>query len=146
MSGERREAALQRLLAIGRQRGHVTLEEVKAALPVAEMGAEELGRAMLRLEEAGVEVRLEGDLLRPRPGSEAADPPPVTLPPGAEPAPARAPPMAAPGAPFEPPPRPGGPVPLPPDGGGAGRFLGRALLLAGAALALALVAAYALGR
>jgi hypothetical protein len=67
----RHESAIRRLQEIGRQQGHLTLEQVKSLLPVDEMTPDELGRALLRLEEAGVEVELDEDLMRPRPDASS---------------------------------------------------------------------------
>jgi hypothetical protein len=67
----RHELAIRRLKEIGGRHGHVTLEQVKDALPIDEMTSEEIGRIVMQLEEAGVEVRLDDEeLLRPRPSSE----------------------------------------------------------------------------
>jgi hypothetical protein len=67
----RHDLAIRRLKEIGGRHGHVTLEQLKDVLPIDEMTSEEIGRVVMQLEEAGVEVRLdEEELLRPRPGSE----------------------------------------------------------------------------
>jgi hypothetical protein len=63
----RHEPAIRRLQEIGQRQGHLTLEQVKSHLPVDEMTPDEIGGALLRLEEAGVEVELDEELLRPRP-------------------------------------------------------------------------------
>jgi hypothetical protein len=131
------EAAIRRLKEIGQGRGYVTLDEVKAALPVETMPPEELGRVVLQLEEAGIEVQLDDDLLRPRPGGEESAPAPERLLPldGAGEGSVATPPSARPasGVPFSPPPTPGTPGAAP---GRSGPFLGRAMAMGGVLLAL----------
>jgi hypothetical protein len=65
------DLAIQQLKATGARQGHVTLEQIKRVLPVDEMTPEEIGRIVMRLEDQGVEVRLENDLLRPRADADA---------------------------------------------------------------------------
>ncbi|HEY0525385.1 MAG TPA: RNA polymerase sigma factor region1.1 domain-containing protein [Stellaceae bacterium] len=86
------EAALGELTAIGRRQGRLGLDDVKRVLPVDRMSAEELAEAMARLEDAGIEVDLDPDLLRPR--YDAAPPLPAAAAP-AEPAAASPPRHAA---------------------------------------------------
>jgi hypothetical protein len=99
------EPAIRRLQEIGQRQGHLTLEQVKSLLPVDEMTPDEIGRALLQLEEAGVEVQLDEDLLRPRPDAgDGLDSPEASFrldlePEPARPAPAGARPAAPP--PFE---------------------------------------------
>lgn len=64
----RHDPAIRRLKEIGGEYGYLTLEQIKSVLPVDEMTPEEIGRVVMQIEEAGVEVRLDEDLLRPRPG------------------------------------------------------------------------------
>ena len=61
------DPAIRQLKEIGERQGYVTLEQIKSLLPIDTMSQDELGRAVLQLEEAGVEVRLEEGLLRSRP-------------------------------------------------------------------------------
>ena len=61
------DLAIRRLKEIGEQQGHVTLEQIMDVLPIDDMTPEEIERVVMQLEEAGVEVVLEEDLLRPRP-------------------------------------------------------------------------------
>ena len=84
------DLAIQRLKQIGGPDGQVTLDQVKSVLPVDEMTPGEIGQVMIRLEEAGVEVCLEEDLLRPGAGPAnddniAADPTPVASDPAVAP-------------------------------------------------------------
>lgn len=68
-SDDQHDLAIRRLRQMGGQHGQVTPDQIKSVLPIDEMTPGELARAMVHLEEAGVEVILEEDLLRPRPGS-----------------------------------------------------------------------------
>jgi len=90
------EAAIGELTAIGRRQGRLGLDDVKRVLPVDRMSADELAEAMARLEDAGIEVDLDPDLLRPR--YDAAPPlPAAAAAPPAEPAAASPPRHAASG-------------------------------------------------
>ncbi|NJP07457.1 MAG: RNA polymerase sigma factor RpoD [Chloroflexaceae bacterium] len=53
--------ALTNLINQGRQRGYVTLDEVRQMLPMAEENTEAIDIILLKLDEAGVEVALEED-------------------------------------------------------------------------------------
>lgn len=56
---------LDRLIALGRQRGHLTTEDLQASLPIAGMSAEEIALIVVHLEEMGVAVEIEEALLAP---------------------------------------------------------------------------------
>ncbi len=78
-------ATLDRLIALGRQRGELTASELQAALPVEALDVDALVLVMLELEAAGVSV--EPDAFGPRGETVAAprftlaapdpDPPPA---------------------------------------------------------------------
>jgi hypothetical protein len=56
---------LDRLISLGRERGHLTTEDLRASLPVESMSAEEIALVVVHLEETGVPVELEESLLAP---------------------------------------------------------------------------------
>ena len=62
--------AMKQLSAIQQRRGHVTLNEIKLVYPIDSMTPEEIGRTMTELEEAGIEIEVDKDLLRRRAGWE----------------------------------------------------------------------------
>lgn len=64
MAGTIDRATLDRLIALGRERGGLTAAEFQAALPVDAMDVDALVLVMLELEEAGVSV--EPDAFGPR--------------------------------------------------------------------------------
>lgn len=129
---------LDRLIAVGRTRGALTADDLRAALPVERMDVDALVLVMLELEAAGVSVEPEAF----GPPTDRPVPVPVTLPaspPGAA-APVRpadtghgAVSAATPPAPLRPP----VPGPAPDNPTDAGR----AVLLAGLATVLVLGAA-----
>lgn len=47
----------------GRQRGSLTIEDLRDVLPVDQMSADDIATLLLRLEEAGVSVEIDDDLL-----------------------------------------------------------------------------------
>ncbi len=123
-----------RLVALGRSRGGLTPDDLRRALPVDRMSAEDIALVLIELEEAGIPVDPDEALLQPgRPLPPAG---PVRLPePGAgeAAAPAAEPTKAVTAASAAPEPRSAEP---PADRGGAHR----AVLWAGAtALVLALL-------
>ena len=65
---------LEGLIALGRQRGGLTNQDLQAALPVGTMSAEDIALIVLQLEEAGVPVEPDESLLQPRPGAAAPRP------------------------------------------------------------------------
>jgi len=71
---------LEGLIALGRQRGGLTNQDLQAALPVGTMSAEDIALIVLQLEEAGVPVELDECLLQPRPGAAAPLPSAEILP------------------------------------------------------------------
>jgi hypothetical protein len=103
------EGTIQGLKGIGKQRGCITLEEVKAALPIDTMTPDELGSEVLELVEVGVEILLDEGLSRPRPESGSNDDlSHRLLTPGPEPdTTAASPAKAARSLPFKPPRPPG---------------------------------------
>lgn len=123
---------LDRLVALGRDRGLLTADDLRAALPVERMDVDALVLVMLELEAAGVSVEPEAfghPTDRPVPAS-------VTLPaPGSGTPPVRAA-EAGPDAAFAAPASaaPAAAEPIPDDGADAGR----AVLLAGLATVLVL--------
>ncbi|TGD98010.1 RNA polymerase sigma factor region1.1 domain-containing protein [Methylobacterium nonmethylotrophicum] len=125
---------LDRLVALGRSQGGLTPDDLRRALPVDRMSAEDIAMVLIELEEAGIPVDPDEALLRPgRPlppaGAIRLPEPPASAP--AAPAPESPPAVAAAPAPG---PRPAAP---PAPRGGAHR----AVVWAGlAALALALLA------
>ncbi|WCS26550.1 hypothetical protein LOK46_06865 [Methylobacterium sp. NMS14P] len=126
---------LDRLVALGRTRGILTADDLRAALPVERMDVDALVLVMLELEAAGVSVEPEAF----GPPTDRPLPVSVTLPaprPGTPPVRAA---EAAPGAAFAAPASaaPAAPEPTPDDGADAGR----AVLLAGLATVLILGAA-----
>lgn len=62
-SDDRHELAIRRLMQMAGPHGQVTLDQIKSVLPIDEMTPEEIGRVIMQLEQAGVEVQLDEDLL-----------------------------------------------------------------------------------
>ncbi|MET3414669.1 RNA polymerase sigma factor region1.1 domain-containing protein [Methylobacterium sp. 1030] len=127
-------ATLDRLVALGRDRGLLTADDLRAALPVERMDVDALVLVMLELEAAGVSVEPEAF----GPPTDRAIPVSVALPaprPGTPPVRA-AEAEAGQGAAFAAPASaaPAAPEPVPDDGADAGR----AVLLAGLATVLIL--------
>lgn len=56
---------LDRLIALGRERGQLTTEDLRASLPVDNMSAADIALIVVHLEETGVPVELEDSLLSP---------------------------------------------------------------------------------
>lgn len=56
---------LDRLTSLGRERGHLTTEDLRLNLPVDRMSAEEIALIVVQLEGSGVAVELEDDLISP---------------------------------------------------------------------------------
>ncbi len=74
-------STLARLVALGRAKGRLTLEDLKAALPVDTMDAEDIAPVVVHLEDAGVPVELDERLLgQPSTGRPPARPVEVVLP------------------------------------------------------------------
>ena len=72
---------IARLVALGRAKGHLTIEDLKAALPVDTMDAEDIALVVVHLEDAGVPVELDERLLgRPSTGRPPTRPVEVVLP------------------------------------------------------------------
>jgi hypothetical protein len=108
---------LARLLARGRAQGHLTTEDLRRALPVDAMQAEDLALVVAHLEDEGVPVEIDESLflggpdaappraieLSPSPNSASTPAPPLRAAPsgaGPVPAPAAPPPTAAPSGPY----------------------------------------------
>lgn len=124
---------LDRLVALGRDRGLLTADDLRAALPVERMDVDALVLVMLELEAAGVSVEPEAF----GPPTDRPVPAAVTLPaPGSGTPPVRAA-EAGPDAAFAAPASaaPAAAEPIPPDDGADA---GRAVLLAGLATVLVL--------
>ena len=71
-------SALKRLAAIQQSQGRVTLAEIGSVLPVSSMTPEEIGETMAQLEEAGIDIEVDKELLRHRLNSGLADAPPAS--------------------------------------------------------------------
>lgn len=56
---------LDRLIALGREQGHLTTQDLEANLPIASMSAEEIALIVVHLEETGVPVELDDSLISP---------------------------------------------------------------------------------
>jgi hypothetical protein len=72
--------ALLRLKERGRATGQLTVADLAKELPVDGMDAEDVALVIAHLEEAGIPVTLDAELLTPRPGTPAATPPAFELP------------------------------------------------------------------
>jgi len=128
------EEKLRRLVQTGRERGIVTIGDLRAALPVELMTPAEIAEAVERLEDAGVPVELEGWLSRPAPG-RAADAPTAGAAAPSDPTPNTA--SAAPAAAQR---RPAPPVRTP-DAAAAPATAARPATALGVALAVLLIVA-----
>jgi hypothetical protein len=58
---------MDRLTMLGRERGHLTTQDLRLNLPVDRMSAEEIALIVMQLEGSGVAVELEGSLISPMP-------------------------------------------------------------------------------
>jgi hypothetical protein len=58
---------MDRLTILGRERGHLTTEDLRLNLPVDRMSAEEIALIVVQLEGSGVAVELEDSLISPEP-------------------------------------------------------------------------------
>ncbi len=56
-------STLDRLVTLGRTKGHLTNEDLQAALPVDSMGADDIALVVVHLEDAGIPVELDESLL-----------------------------------------------------------------------------------
>jgi hypothetical protein len=79
-------AVLDQLIARGRRQGRLSTDDLRAALPVTSLTAEDLAMIVVEIEEAGVPVELSDDLLAlagsaPRPSSVPPPLPAIDLPP-----------------------------------------------------------------
>jgi hypothetical protein len=57
------KAALERLMALGRRRGHLTTGDLESELPVGGMEPDEIALVIVHLEEAGIPVDVDAALL-----------------------------------------------------------------------------------
>ena len=68
-------STMARLVALGRAKGHLTIEDLKAALPVDTMDPEDIALVVVHLEDAGIPVELDERLLgRPSPAGPVTRP------------------------------------------------------------------------
>ncbi|WP_114946416.1 RNA polymerase sigma factor region1.1 domain-containing protein [Microvirga calopogonii] len=56
---------LDRLIALGREQGHLTNRDLEDNLPIASMSAEDIALIVVQLEETGVPVELDDSLVSP---------------------------------------------------------------------------------
>jgi hypothetical protein len=56
-------STLSRLVALGRAKGHLTNQDLAEALPVSAMSPSDIALVVVHLEEAGIAVELDEDLL-----------------------------------------------------------------------------------
>jgi hypothetical protein len=67
---------IERVLAIGRKRGSLTVAELNRLLPVERMAPEEIARVIARIEEAGIAVEVDDEeLTKPAPGQPSREMP-----------------------------------------------------------------------
>lgn len=57
------KAALDRLMALGRRRGHLTTGDLESELPISAMAPDEIALVIVHLEEAGIPVEVDAALL-----------------------------------------------------------------------------------
>ena len=57
------DAVLRAIRERGARRGFVTVEDIRATLPIDEMNADEIAMIVVQLEDAGVSVELDEDLI-----------------------------------------------------------------------------------
>ncbi len=127
-------ATLDRLIALGRERGEITAAELQAALPVEALDVDALVLVMLELEAAGVSV--EPDVLAPRAETDVA---PRLVLPKPEPSVPRVPgPAEVERRPGDVDRRPGQGPSVPATGEGDDPGVGRIVLVAGLAVFLVL--------
>lgn len=60
------DEAVRTLQIIGLRQGRLTAEDLKQVLPVDAMSAERIAQVILRLQDAGIDVEVDEDLLSPR--------------------------------------------------------------------------------
>ncbi len=58
-------SSLERLVALGRQKGGLTNQDLAQALPVNDMSAEDIALVVVHLEESGIPVELDESLMSP---------------------------------------------------------------------------------
>jgi hypothetical protein len=126
--------SLLRLKERGRAAGQLTIADLAAELPVDAMDPEELALVIAHLEEAGITVTLDENLLRPAPGGPAPPPPAIELPQRKQDPPAPAVRSAASGSGTG-----QRPAPVPASGAGP-RYANGTVLVAGAIAVVVLLA------
>ena len=67
-------SALGRLLDLGRNQGHLTTDDLRRALPIDAMGADEVALVVAHLEDAGVAVEIDENLFAPHPDARPTQP------------------------------------------------------------------------
>jgi len=73
------QGTLSRLMAVGRAKGGLTNEDLRAALPVETMSADDIALVVVHLEDAGIPVELDESLLTPHGTRAPADVRPVEI-------------------------------------------------------------------
>ena len=69
------DPAVDRLVTLARRRGRLTFEDLRANLPIATMSETAIAQAVARLEQAGVVIDVDEDVLEPVHGQ--TEPPPA---------------------------------------------------------------------
>ena len=59
------DPAVERLVALGRRRGYVTFDDLRQALPIATMSEAAIAQAVSRLEQAGIIIEVDEELVEP---------------------------------------------------------------------------------
>ena len=136
MSATVDRGTLDRLIALGRARGALTAEDLRAALPVEAMDVDALVLLMLELEEAGIGV--EPEALGPRADAPAPTAPDLPPPADAAPPPAGRPAEHAPAAPTARPAGEAADAPAPAGAPGGTEWIDRLVLVSGLAVFLVL--------
>jgi hypothetical protein len=71
------EAALTDLLRLARRRGSLTMEDLQKALPINIMTEEQIAHVLVRLDQTGVDVKIDSTLLVPDDETTAKDAAPL---------------------------------------------------------------------
>ncbi len=72
-------ATLDRLVALGRGSGTLTVQDLKQHLPTENMSADEIALVVAHLEDAGISVELDDNLLAGRMSTQSPDDPRIEL-------------------------------------------------------------------
>ena len=73
------DPAVERLVALGQRKGHLTFDDLRTALPIDSMSGAAIAAAISRVEAAGILIEVEEELLEPvhgRSEQEPSRPPP----------------------------------------------------------------------